>query len=135
MNFEIRAGAVKKLIYMKKFESLEDEELEQISKLPSMTAYRKSTSVLLPRLKPDEIRELLAIEQLKRKRKMFEAEAAEYDPKRKIVEIHPFDEIRRLQQENDDLKQRLELADEKISQVRQIINKTCIDEIEIDDEV
>ena len=104
MNFEIRLAAVKKFIYQGHFESLDDEELEQISKLKNMTAYRLSVSKLLPRIKADDIRQLLIVEQLRRKRKVYDPEEVEYDPKKKRIETHPYEEVTRLTKENEDLK-------------------------------
>ena len=104
-NFETTKKAAVKVVWIEHFEDCSDDELKKILTY-NLRCYHKSPYRRLPKLAPNEIRELIAIEQIRRNRNArkrradCESETDDepelYKPKRQktqAVEIELDDEV------------------------------------------
>ena len=102
-TFETTKKAAVKVVWIEHFEECSDDELKKILTY-NLRCYHKSPYRRLPKLAPNEIRELIAIEQIRRSRNARKRKADEsddepelYKPKRQkteeAVEIELDDEV------------------------------------------
>ena len=135
MNFEIKAQAAKMVAYLEDLEKCDDEELEFISNMRNINAFLKSSTRLLPKLLTKEIRQLVCVTQMRRKRPLTIEDSAEYDPHSKTIEMNPQDELKRLRFENEQLNKKLTIANTKLRFVQSALDQKLTDEVEEEDEV
>ena len=135
MNFEVTEKAAKMVAYLETLECIDDEELDHIMRMRNINAFRKSSTRLLPQMPPNEIRQLVLMTQMRRKRPMSIQQGHEYDPLEKDVEMNPLNEVKRLRSELENCKEKLAVATQKLAQVRSAIDNDVLEEVELEDEV
>ena len=125
-KFEIKKSAAKKVVILEKLEKMSDENLAHVSNMQTIWPFIKSTNSLLPSIPPREVRELINVVQIRRKRKFCDDDdSAEYQPKKRAA-IKTQHDVECLRKEVDDLKQKLAAAQKKLADMER--NDTQSDE-------